>query len=137
MLERGRRSGVPDRGAAAVEAALVLPLLLLLVFGIIDFGRMLNAQIRVTEAAREGARALSLNANATGRVDTVMGGLTGYTVNDTDGCASYPLPDDDAIVAVDYNFNFVTPVGALAGMLGRGFGKPITLSATGVMPCRS
>ncbi len=45
-----------DRGATAVEFALVLPLLLLLVFGIIDFGRALNAQITLTQAAREGAR---------------------------------------------------------------------------------
>ena len=50
----GRKA--PDRGATAVEFALVLPLLLLLVFGIIDFGRALNAQITLTQAAREGAR---------------------------------------------------------------------------------
>src|SRR6185312_11491700 len=46
-----------ERGAAAVEFALVLPVLLMLIFGIIDFGRMLAAKIVITEAAREGARA--------------------------------------------------------------------------------
>ena len=50
------RRGARDRGAAAVEFALLLPLLLLIVFGIIDFGRALNAQITLTQAAREGAR---------------------------------------------------------------------------------
>ena len=50
-----------EQGAAAVEMALVLPLLLLLLFGIIDFGRVLNAQITLTEAAREGARAAALH----------------------------------------------------------------------------
>ena len=50
------RPGARDRGASAVEFALVLPLLLLIVFGIIDFGRALNAQITLTQAAREGAR---------------------------------------------------------------------------------
>ncbi len=55
-----------DRGAAAVEFVLVLPVLLLLVFGIVDFGRMLNAQIVVTEAAREGARAAALIDEAAG-----------------------------------------------------------------------
>jgi Flp pilus assembly protein TadG len=44
-----------DRGAAAVEMAIVLPLLLLVVFGVIDFGRAYNARILVTSAAREGA----------------------------------------------------------------------------------
>lgn len=40
--------------------ALVLPLLLLLVGGIIDWGRFMFTQAQVTNAAREGARALSL-----------------------------------------------------------------------------
>ncbi|MFD0742698.1 TadE/TadG family type IV pilus assembly protein [Phytohabitans flavus] len=58
-MSQARRRRPRDRGATAVEAALVLPLVLLIAFGIIDFGRMLNAQIRVTEAAREAARAVS------------------------------------------------------------------------------
>ena len=49
-----------DRGSAAVEFALVVPVLLLIVFGIIDFGRALNAQIALTGAAREGARLAAL-----------------------------------------------------------------------------
>ena len=56
MTRRPARGGALDRGAAAVEFALLLPLLLLLVFGIIDFGRALNAQVTLTQAAREGAR---------------------------------------------------------------------------------
>jgi len=49
-----RLFGSPDQGAAAVEFAIMLPLLLLLIFGIIDFGRALNAQVTITQAAREG-----------------------------------------------------------------------------------
>lgn len=45
-----------ERGAAMVEMAIVLPLLLLLVFGIIEFGRLYNAQVTLTHAAREGIR---------------------------------------------------------------------------------
>ena len=57
-----------DRGATAVEFALLLPLLLLIVFGIIDFGRALNAQITLTQAAREGARLAALGeANVASR----------------------------------------------------------------------
>jgi Flp pilus assembly protein TadG len=40
--------------------ALVLPILALLVFGIIDFGRALNAQIQISQAAREGVRLAAL-----------------------------------------------------------------------------
>jgi Flp pilus assembly protein TadG len=51
-----------DRGAAAVELALVLPVLLLLVMGIIDFGMAYNRQISLSGGAREGARWLALHA---------------------------------------------------------------------------
>ena len=57
LLLRRRRG---ERGAAAVEMALILPVLLLLVGGIIDFGRAFNAQMTLTQAAREGARMQSL-----------------------------------------------------------------------------
>src|SRR4051812_3855856 len=43
-----------------VELALVLPLLLLLVMGIIFFGLAYNAKVELTGAVREGARALAL-----------------------------------------------------------------------------
>ena len=50
-----------DRGAAAVELALVLPVLMLLVLGIIDFGLAYNRQITLSGGAREGARWLALH----------------------------------------------------------------------------
>lgn len=43
-------------GQAAVEMALVLPLLLILLLGIMEFGQAWNAKQVVTDAAREGAR---------------------------------------------------------------------------------
>jgi Flp pilus assembly protein TadG len=48
--QRGRR------GAAAVEFALVLPLLLALLFGIIEFGMVFKDQLAILQAAREGSR---------------------------------------------------------------------------------
>ena len=54
---RPRRGyGRHDRGAAAVEFALVVPLLLLLVFGIIDYGRFFFDSVSLRQGAREGAR---------------------------------------------------------------------------------
>src|SRR5918999_4990271 len=49
----GRRG---QDGAAAVEFALLLPLLVLLLFGFIQFGIAFNTKIQATNAAREGAR---------------------------------------------------------------------------------
>ncbi|MEU7824095.1 TadE family protein [Catellatospora sp. NPDC049133] len=127
-----------DRGAAAVEMALMLPLLLLLVFGIIDFGRMLNTQIRVTEAAREGARAVTItNANsaAAPRVSAVLGS-TPVAVTVTNPCGSAGSTAD-ARVRVEHTFTFVTPISGLAALFGgSGYGT-VRLDATGVMPCRS
>jgi hypothetical protein len=45
-----------SRGQELVEFAIVLPLLLLVVFGILDLGRLFHALITTTNAAREGAR---------------------------------------------------------------------------------
>ncbi len=45
-----------DEGQAVVEFALVVPVLLLLVVGVFEFGRAWNAHQAVTDAAREGAR---------------------------------------------------------------------------------
>ena len=45
------------RGASAVEFALVLPILMLLFFGIVDFGLLIYDKQVITNATREGARA--------------------------------------------------------------------------------
>ncbi|MDQ4501870.1 pilus assembly protein [Sinomonas sp. ASV322] len=57
-----------ERGAAAVEFALVLPVLLVLVLGIIDFGRALSAQQTLTNAARVGARVMVLQNSPTAAI---------------------------------------------------------------------
>jgi Flp pilus assembly protein TadG len=45
-----------DEGQAVVEFALIVPVLMLLIVGVIEFGRAWNAHQAVTDAAREGAR---------------------------------------------------------------------------------
>ena len=59
---RRRHKGHLERGAAAVEMALVMPLLILMLMGIIDFGRIFNGEIQLSQAAREGARIAALGA---------------------------------------------------------------------------
>jgi Flp pilus assembly protein TadG len=70
-----------DRGAALVEFALILPVFLMLVFGIVEFGRAYNAQIALQGASREGARALALG-RTTAQVDaTVRAAAPNVTVD--------------------------------------------------------
>ena len=47
------------KGIAALELALILPILLVLVFGIIDFGRLIRARLIVTNVSREGGSMVS------------------------------------------------------------------------------
>lgn len=55
-----------SRGQALVEFALALPVLILLVIGMMDFGIIINQYMVVAEAAREGARSAALGGdNAT------------------------------------------------------------------------
>ena len=60
-----------NRGQALVEFALIIPVLLLLVVGVMEFGLVINQYMVVAEAAREGARSAALGgSNAT--VTTVV-----------------------------------------------------------------
>jgi len=129
-----------DRGSAAVEFALVVPVLLLIVFGIIDFGRMLNAQITLTGAAREGVRLAALgypNAVVQARVAAAAPDLSGVTVTVAASCPPGAGPAADAQVNVSDPFSFITPIGAIAGLFGAGVGAPAELTAQGVMPCET
>jgi Flp pilus assembly protein TadG len=136
--KRSSNRSARDRGAAAVEFALVLPLLLLIIFGIIDSGRALSAQVVLTEAAREGARLAAVGQpNVVSRTQAAATGLNPVSVTVTP-CAVGAGPTSNAVVSVSYSFSFITPVGAIAGMFGGGgFGAPIMLNAQGVMPCET
>ncbi len=145
-----RQPGVTasDRGATAVEFALLVPLLLLLVFGIIDFGRALNAQITITQAAREGARLASLGQSATavqtrtigaalglnlGAGNVAVSGGSGGVSGSGQACpAGSAALGQNATVTVTYTFSFVTPVGSIGG-----FGSTLSQTAQGVMPCET
>jgi Flp pilus assembly protein TadG len=135
------RRTASDRGTAAVEFALVLPVLLLIVFGLIDFGRALNAQISLTGAAREGARLAALgysDADVQSRVTAAAPSLSGVTATVVASCQPGAGPTANAQVNVSYTFSFITPVGAIAGLLGgSGLGAPLALTAQGVMPCET
>jgi hypothetical protein len=58
-----RRLGGDERGVALVEFVLVLPLLLVILFGMLDFGRVFNYWIDATHLANEGARFAVVNNN--------------------------------------------------------------------------
>ncbi len=95
--------------------------LLLIVFGIIDFGRALNAQITLTQAAREGARLAALGEpnvvapHPGGRHRAEPG------QRDRDRLPARRRADRRTRSSTaSYSFSFVTPIGAIAGLFGGG-----------------
>lgn len=88
------------RGASAVEFAIVAPVLFLLIFGMIEYGRMIMVQQIITNASREGAR------------EAVLDGATTTTV--TDQVRAYLLGTSIDPNDVDVTFN-VAPQSATAG----------------------
>ena len=76
MLARLRRAAPRDDGASAVEFALVLPILLILVFGIISFGLYFAGALGMSNASREAARyAVVQNRTCEEIVTTVKNGV--------------------------------------------------------------
>jgi Flp pilus assembly protein TadG len=129
-----RRSVRGEEGAAAVEAAIVLPLILLVLFGIIDFGRALQQQALLTAAVREGARTAALNgtsAAVTAKVQSVAG--TDATVATT-LCAGGSSVTADASVTATQPFTALTPVFVLMQYYGT-TSSLTTLKSTGIMAC--
>ncbi len=127
MIFRDRRG---ERGAAAVEFALVLPVLLLLVLGMIEFSRVYNVQISLSNAAREGARSMAIHNNPTqARAAASLAApsvtspvlTTGnITVSPTDCTAG-----STATVTINYDVQLLTGY----------FGLTLPLTGKGVMLC--
>ena len=137
MIYRRSRAALTDRGAAAVEMALVLPLLLLLVFGIVDFGRALNLQITLTQAAREGVRPAALRQPASAVNAAVSNATVGIAAPAPSvAIAACPTGPGTATVTVTKTFQFVTPVGAIADLFSASaLGSNIAMTGRGAMRC--
>lgn len=110
-----------QRGQELVEFAIVLPLLLLILFGAIDLGRAFHAAITIANAAREGARYIALHPDeiANGRYQAVLeaqgGGITITTADVDVSCPDTEPPPggcdrmQTVRVTVRYTFNLMIP----------------------------
>ena len=69
-LARGERG---ERGQAIVEVALILPLLVILIVGIIEFSLLLNARNTVSFASRDGSMLAAEGGKPWGHIDLILG----------------------------------------------------------------
>ena len=97
--DRATRGRGDDRGAAAVEFALLLPVVFLIIAGIVDFGTVFFTKIELTNAAREGARAAVVTgtsvANVQARATAAAPGVNGFAAPAPSVCPSAGLRDRD------------------------------------------
>ena len=121
------------RGAAAVEFAVVAPVFLLLVFGMIEYGRMVMVQQVITNASREGARVGVLDGSTNQSVQDIVnqyltsGSISGATVTVTPTNPEDADFGDPVTVSVDIPFSQVSWLPSPMYLGGT------TLSATTVM----
>jgi len=126
-----------------IEFALITPLLLLCVFGMIDLGRMFLVQAMVTNGAREGVRMVALRqpaADVTTRANASMPGLDGlstgtHTVTTVAACPASPTATQAGSVTVTVvGFRWLA-LGAVSSLFpGGGITVP-TPTATSSMRC--
>lgn len=103
-----------ENGQSMVEFAVTLPLLLLLVFGIIDFGWLFYNKMGVENASREGARYAIVNAES-GTVTTDVTTLARELCvgTDTDTTVTLTINSDDAVVTVTKQVQVLTPLAGI------------------------
>jgi len=132
------------RGQGLVEFALILPVFVLMIMGIVDFGRMIYAFNSVSNAAREGAR-VGIVDQRTGAGGARLAAIeaatqaTGLGLNPSDAnhvLVTFPNTAGNCptvsvgcpiSVRVQYRFSAATPI------IGRIIG-PITVGSTTVIP---
>jgi hypothetical protein len=131
-----RRTGKREGGQSLVEFALVLPIFLLVLFAIVDFGMAFHAWITVTNSAREGARLGAVRANSTDieqrvrdTADSLDQGDLLVTVTNAEG-----VPGESVVVDVSYGYSLMTPLAGIVSMMSGGnISDSLTLSSTADM----
>ncbi len=108
-----------ERASATVEFAMVLPILMLFLFGIIEFGRVLSVQHLLNTAAREGARTAVLpgadNAAVIAKINDVLSGagMAYDALQLTPADVSSAGRNDPVTVRVQVNYETVAWVGGI------------------------
>jgi len=101
LPERIRKDG----GQSAVEFALVLPILLLVLLGMVEFGWMFNAKISINSAAREAARVRAVQGYT--ETATVEAGFEDLATTAAENALSSTIPSSKVTVDFTYDIDLV------------------------------
>ena len=137
MLKRFRN----QRGAALLETAITLPLILLVSVAIFEFGRAYQTWQVLTNAAREGARIAVLDSYTDAQVtSTVQNYLTGGRLPNAASASiqvvrNVPFgPGTASRITVNYPFQFMV-IGPVARLVRKSssVGAPLTMQSSALM----
>lgn len=130
-MVRGRKGRDGQKGQALVEFALVVPVLLILFLGIMEFGLLMYNQQIITNASREGARygiVARAPRRAPGEIESVVNDYCGsHLVTFGTGTPSVTVtPDptsgavfgDDLTVSVEFHYDFLLLPEFVTDLLG-------------------
>ena len=114
----GRRNKIfkNEKGASAVEFALILPILVVLIFGVFEFAIAFNNYITITHAAREGARRAAVDLFNPDLKDYIKDMAFPLALTDEDIVIDWdsnpedPLIGDPVWVEITYNFGITVPL---------------------------
>jgi Flp pilus assembly protein TadG len=130
------------RGQAVTELALVIPILLMVLIGIVEFGRAWMMSQVVTDAARQGARTASLLSESSVGQDSVVQVISRALLAgridpaaadiDIDGFQDGTGTDVTVTVGVPYGFGLLAPIMRIARQQSWD-DEPITLQSRAVM----
>ena len=118
-----------EAGVALIEAAFVLPILLVLAIGMLDFGRAFQTKSLLDQAAREGARVAVITSPdldlVTARANAILApaGIAATSVTVTGPAAGTQLD----VVTVNATFTFMTP--GLFALVGGDYGNTLAMSS--------
>jgi hypothetical protein len=129
-----------ERGAALLETAITLPLIIFVAVAIFEFGRAYQTWQVMTNAAREGAR---ISVLPTTTEDEVKATVVNYMVGGAipDAAANMVSVNRNVVINgknasqidINYPFSFMV-IGGIANMVGSGdLGAPLTMHASAVM----
>jgi Flp pilus assembly protein TadG len=138
VKRRRRKLPAGDQGAVAVEFALVAPLLLALVAGVVEFSYAYNAQISMSQAAREAARTYAVTKDWTKATAAGIAGAPGSNLTSADFTLTpTTCSGTDLTVNVSVKHVFDSPTGFTLNVQGNNisFSDSFTSTGVGAMRC--
>lgn len=106
-----------QKGQSLVEFALLIPVFVIMLFGIMEFARLWETMNVLTSAAREGARVAAVTAPSESQVTNAVERLLG-AANISSAAVTVSGPNSDAEVIVTVSVNYTPLTGSIVPGIG-------------------